>query len=104
MKDKPKVMLTVAWLQENGHLEEAAKLLGYAIIPGTHTKQGVSLLDQDAKPLNLSWESDSFALTIAQLIELGFALGDLEYCGSCGKLKVDCDEEMAEGWPEVEEN
>ena len=43
----------------------------------------------------LEW-TDHLEFTIAQLIELGFALGDVEYCECCHKLKAECLQEQAE--------
>jgi hypothetical protein len=92
--EKLKVSLDVAWLSENGLLEPAAKLLGYAVIPGTHTQEGIQLLEGGGKTFTINWTSYSFQFTVAQLLALGFDPGVFEYCPCCKKLKVECDVEM----------
>jgi hypothetical protein len=88
-----KVPLQISWLQENGLLQKAGALLGYAVV-GPPTEKGTMAAGVGGF---LEWD-DYMLFNIAQLIELGFEIGTLSYCPHCKKLKADCDQEAAEQW------
>ena len=71
--EKPKVSLDVAWLSENGLLEEAAKVLGYSIVPGSANQNGCMAIGAGGVAFELCWNTDSFQFTLSQLKQLGFA-------------------------------
>ena len=104
MADNLKVSIGIAWLSENALLERAAALLGMKLKSTSDTgavftcEAGrVATTSGTRKALeefSTSWDGYSFEFTIAQLIELGFELGDLKYCPHCKRLQAVCDQEQ----------
>jgi len=106
--------LRVSWLSENDLLESAAAILGYAIVPGSATTEGIQALSPGGSLCWLCWDGDELLFDLAQLAELGFELGSVtameqaicakelarlasayEDCRQCGgRLRA---EEMGEG-------
>lgn len=104
MPEERKVPLLVSWLSEEGLLAKAVELLGYEV--KEVGAQGPALLMPAGDVLTTTgvrkklevvqalWD-DRLLFTIAQLVELGFELGDLAYCKNCSLLEADCDRERA---------
>lgn len=88
MLEDRKVPLSVAWLSENGLLVAATELLGYTLQKDSAGEVGVPAL-YEAGPCKivqqvcLLWE-DNLLFTVAQLLKLGFTLGEVEYLRGYG--------------------
>ena len=72
-----KLPLKVSWLSENDLLESAAAILGYAIVPGSATTEGIQALSPGGSVFTMRWETDELLFDLAQLAELGFELGSV---------------------------
>ena len=89
-----KVPLNAGWLSENDLLLKSAKMINLDVNRKDATKTGIFAYDlANGKQTFIQW-TDDMMFTIAQLIELGFDLGTLDYCPDCKRLLADCKREQ----------
>ena len=92
---KPKVPFEVGRLSEMGILPQALAILGYQMILGIPSPQGIRVAGNGECHHPLLW-SDCLEFTVAQLLELDFEPGEFKYCECCKRLQIECNAERAD--------